>query len=174
MHTKQHWRQGGNDVDQAIINKNKCEGGAAVKLAKGHSTVIIIRSMLQPSPNVHVSMMFTHPAPARARTLPLRAWQRQRHHRDAVGDDAAVRLGCGGSGNGAGDGAGLAERDGRRGCAGDAVGVGADEGGERVGLRVEEGHERACDDRVADAVDGTAVQRLVVGGYPDGDGAVDA
>jgi len=40
-------------------------------------------------------------------------------------------------------------------------------------LDVDEGDERAGDDRVALALDGVAVERLVVGGNPDCDGTVD-
>lgn len=40
-------------------------------------------------------------------------------------------------------------------------------------MDVDEGEERACDDRVALALDGVAVERLVIGRDPDCDGAVD-
>jgi len=48
-----------------------------------------------------------------------------------------------------------------------------DEGPERVGYRVDEGHRRACDDRLVLAVDHVSVQWLRVGRDEDCDGAVD-
>lgn len=51
--------------------------------------------------------------------------------------------------------------------------LGADALGELVRLDVDEGEERAGDDRVALALDGVAIERLVVGGDKDCDLAVD-
>ena len=55
----------------------------------------------------------------------------------------------------------------------DDVATVPDERGERVGLRIDEGHQRTCDDRVALAVYYAGVQWLVVRRNPDCDWAVD-
>ena len=55
----------------------------------------------------------------------------------------------------------------------DDVATVPDERGERVGLRIDEGHQRTCDDRVALAVYYAGVQWLVVRRNPDCDRAVD-
>ena len=49
-----------------------------------------------------------------------------------------------------------------------------DQGTDRVGFGVDEDHGGTGDDRIALSLDYVAVERLRVGGDPDGDGAVDA